>query len=135
MAKIPDLKRVTAEDFPKEDQALVKKLGFTINSFHEQVRGALNRNINFENLSQEIKVLQFSTNALGQPLNQVSFKSSINNRVQGMIIVRATITTNNTQVVQTMPILSWTQSVNLVTITNIGGLLPETGYELTILTL
>lgn len=135
MAKVPDLKRITAEDFPKDDQELVKKLGFVINSFHEQTRDALNRNVNFENLAQEIKTLSFSTNETGQPLNPPSFKSTLNSRVQGILPIRTVITSSNTASAAENPIITWSQAINVITITNIGGLLPETGYELTILTM
>lgn len=135
MGRTPDLKRVTAEDFPKESQALVRKLGFIINSFHEQVRNVLNKNIDFDNLNQEIIVLSFSTNQNNQPLNQLNFKSNLKGRIQGMSVVKTVITSSNTQFAETLPILSWNQSGNLVTITHMGGLLPETGYELTILTI
>lgn len=135
MAKIPDLKRVTAEDFPQEDQALVQKLGFIINSFHEQVRNILNKKVDFDNLAQETKVLSFATGEDGQPLNDVVFKSNLSNRIRGILPVRIVITSDNTQVATTAPVITWTQAVNQVTITHIGGLSPETGYELTILTL
>jgi hypothetical protein len=135
MARVPDLKRLAAEDFPADDQPLVRKLAFIINSFHEQVRDALNRKIDFDNLSQEVRTLSFATNSSGQPLNTITFQSSLLNRVQGILPVRTVITSNNTQSAQTMPVITWSQNAKLVTITNIGGLLPETQYEITILTL
>ena len=135
MAKVPDLKRITVEDFSPDDRPLVKKLAFVINSFHEQVRNALNQNINFDNLAQEVKTLSFSTDITGQPLNQLTFQSNLANRVQGIQVVRTVITSDNTQVVETLPVISWSQNVRLITITHIGGLLPETGYQLTLLTL
>lgn len=135
MGRVPDLKRITAEDFPQEDQALVRKLGFVINSFHEQVRNILNRQVDFDNLSQEVKILSFVTNASGQPLNQLSFRSNLNNRIQGILPVRVIITSDNTQAASESPVITWSQSGNIVTITNIGGLAAETGYELSLLTL
>lgn len=135
MAKIPDFKRVTAEDFPEEQQALVQKLGFIINSFHEQVRNILNKKVDFDNLAQEVKVLEFGTNEFGEPLNELSFRSNLNSRVTGILPVRVVITSSNTQSATELPVITWTQSVGLVTITNISGLLPETRYELTLLTL
>ena len=135
MAKIPDLKRVTVEDFKSEDRALVSKLAFIINSFHEQVRSALTGNIDFDNLSQEVKTLSFTTGSDGQPINTVSFKSNMANRVQGILPVRTVITSNNTSYASEMPVISWTQNGQIVSIVNIGGLSAETGYSITILTL
>lgn len=135
MGRVPDLKRVTVEDFRSEDRPLVKKLAFIINSFHEQVRSALNKNIDFENLNQEVRTLSFTTGEDGQPLNTLSFRSNMNSRVQGMLTVRTVITSNNTAFQAQKPEISWSQDGNLVTLTFIGGLAANTGYQLTILTL
>lgn len=135
MGKVPDLKRVTVEDFSSEDQNLIGKLAFIINSFHEQVRSVLSKNIDFENLAQETRILSFSTNSNGQPLNAVSFKSGLINKIQGITIIRSVITSDNTSFVGVNPVISWSQNASLVTITNIGGLQNETKYELTILTI
>ena len=135
MARIPDFKRITVEDFAKEDQPLVRKLAFVINSFHEQVRSALTKNIDFTNLSQELKTLEFTTGDNGQPLNTVNFNSNLNNRIQGIIVVRNIITSNNTSFAEIKPEISWSQNNTIVTINYIGGLLPNTSYSLTILTI
>lgn len=135
MGKIPDLKRVTVEDFKAEDRDLVQKLAFIINSFHEQVRSVLNGGVDFVNLSQEIQILSFTTNETGQPLSRLEFRSNLNNRVQGIIPARVAITSSNTSSAQSNPVITWSQNAQIVTITNIGGLAPETGYELTLLTL
>ena len=135
MAKIPDLKRIAKEDFSSEDQELVGKLGFIINSFHEQVRNALNKNLTIDNLSQEVKTLEFTTGENGQPLNKLTFKSGLTTNLQGIIVLRLVITSSNTSYPSQMPIISWAQNDSLVTITNIGGLIAETKYKLTILTL
>ena len=135
MGRVPDLKRLTAEDFPSEQQPLVSKIGFIINSFHEQVRSVLNRNIDFENLSQELQTLSFTTDSTSQPLSQLSFRSNIANRVQGILPIRVIITSSNTQSAVNLPVITWSQDVNIVTITNISGLAAETTYQITLLTL
>jgi tetrahydromethanopterin S-methyltransferase subunit D len=135
MGQAPDLKRVTIEDFDKDDQKLVGKLAFIINSFHEQVRSVLAKNVDFDNLAQEVKTLSFTTGSNGQPLNTVSFKSGVANKIQGISTVRLVITSNNTSFPTQLPVISWSQSASLVTITNIGGLQAETRYDLTILTI
>ena len=133
MARVPDLKRLAKEDFPAEYRELIERLAFPINSHIEQVRSALNRNINFENLSQELKTLSFVTGSNGQPLNALTFKSELASNVQGIMAVRVEITTDNTSFPTQLPVFSWTQEGNLVTFLNIGGLSPETGYQVTIL--
>lgn len=135
MARIPDLKRIAKEDFPAKYRDLIERLGFPINSHIEQVRSALNKNINFENLAQELKTITFVTGQNGQPINAVSFRSDLANRIEGIIPVRVVITTDNTAFATETPLISWTQENNIVTITNIGGLAAETGYSLTLLAL
>lgn len=135
MARIPDLKRLAKEDFPAKYRDLIEKLAFPINSHIEQVRSALNKNINFENLNQEIKTLTFTTGSDSQPLNTVTFRSGISGRVQGIIPIRTVITTSNTSFAANTPIISWTQNAEIVTINFIGNLQAETGYQITILTL
>lgn len=135
MGKTPDLKRIVKEDFPEEYRGLIEKIAFPINSFHEQVRNLFNKNIDFTNLNQEIKVLTFTTNENKKPINTLSFNSGLSTRVQGMQVVRIVITSSNTSFAETMPVISWTQNDKLVTINNISNLLPETAYSLTVLTL
>lgn len=133
MGKIPDLKRITKEDFPEQYRDLIEKLAFPLNSHMEQVRNLFNKNITFDNLAQDITTLSVQTGANGQPINKIEFKSTLNDRVKGLIPISANITSNNTSFVTQMPFISFTQDVNIVRITNIAGLSPETTYELTLL--
>jgi hypothetical protein len=135
MARVPDLKRITVEDFKREDQDLVRKLAFVINSFHEQVRSALNRSLNTDNLEQDIITLSFATGDNAQPLNPVIFRSTLINRVRGIVPISLNITSNNQAVPTQAPFISFTQEGNQVTINNIAGLDAGITYELTILTI
>ena len=135
MGRVPDLKRITVEDFPKEDQNLVGKLAFVINSFHEQVRSVLNRSIDTTNLAQEIITLSFVTGDSAQPLNPLVFRSTLVNRVRGLIPISLNITSNNQASPSQAPFISFTQAGNQVTIGNIAGLESGVAYELTILTI
>jgi len=135
VARIPDLKRLTVEDFAKEDQPLVRKMAFIINSFHEQVRSALAGNLDFTNISQEIKEIEFTTGDNGQPLNTVSFSSTLANRLQGILVVRTVITSNNLVFAEQPPVISWSQNNQIVNINYIGGLEPNVSYRLSLLTL
>lgn len=135
MARIPDLKRLAKEDFPTKYRDLIEKLAFPINSHIEQVRSALNKNINFDNLAQELKILTFTTGSNGQPLNTVTFRSDLSSNVQGIIPIRTVITSSNTSFADNIPTISWTQNRNIVTVNYIGNLQPETDYQITILTL
>lgn len=132
MARVPDLKRLTVEDFPKEDQGLVSKIAFVVNSFHEQVRSALNKSINFDNLDQQVVTLSFLTNDQGQPLSTQQFRSELQTNVRGILPISINVN-NNQGLASTMPVINFTQNENLVSIPFIGGLQPETRYSLTLL--
>lgn len=134
MARVPDFKRLSKEDFPAKYRDLIEKLALPINSHIEQVRNALNGNLDFVNLAQEAKTFTFTTDVTGQPLTQITFNSGLSSNVQGMLVSRVVITSNNTAFANTLPVVSWSQSNNLITITNIGGLQPETAYQLSVLT-
>lgn len=132
MAKIPSFKRITVEDFPQENQALINKLAFPINSFFEEVRAAFNKSINFDNLAQELIVLSFTTNELGQPLNMLKFKTSVG-RVNGIVPISLKILSNSQAFVTQAPFINFSQSEKFVTIPYISGLTGSTKYEISLL--
>ena len=135
MGKIPDLKRLSKEDFPAEYQQLIEKLAFPINSHMEQVRNLFNKGIDFENLSQELITLKVQTNEKSVPNTRLTFKSSLRNKLRGVVVISAVITSSNTSYPTAQPFISFSQNLNIVTINNISGLAPETTYELLLLTI
>lgn len=135
MGRIPDLKRIVKEDFPSEYQDLIDRIAFPLNSHMEQVRNLFNGNIDFENLSQELITLKVQTDSTSKPLSQLSFKSSLSNKLKGIIVISANITSSVLSYPQQAPFISFSQNLNIITINNISGLAPETTYELLLLTI
>lgn len=135
MARVPNLKRITVEDFSPEERPLVSKLAFIINSFHEQVRNALNGNLDATNFAREIKTLRFITGENGQPLNTLTFRSNLTRNVIGINILRVTILSNNQSFPTQMPLISFSQNNNIITINNITGLENETEYQIVLETI
>lgn len=135
MGKVPDLKRISKEDFPSEYQALIEKLAFPLNSHMEQVRALFSKGIDFENLTQELITLKVQTNEKSVPNNRITFKSSLRNKLKGIVVISANITSDNTSFVQSQPFISFSQNLNIVQINNIAGLAAETTYELLLLTI
>lgn len=135
MARVPDFKRITKEDFDKESQRLIERLAYPLNSFMEQVINALNRNIDFQNLNQEIIEITVTVDSSGKPLIPLQYKSNLRSRVQGMICIRAeNLTTTNTPPVNT-PFATFIQTTNIVTVSNIKGLTANESYKLNFLTI
>ncbi len=132
MSRIPDFKRITVEDFPAEDQQTIGKLAFPINSFFEQIRGAFNKAIDFNNLNQEVVTLSFTTNELGQPINALKFKTTVSGRINGMLPISLKILSNN-EVVTQAPFVNFTQNERFISILHISGLKASTRYEISLL--
>lgn len=135
VGKAPDLKRITKEDFPAEYQQLIEKLAFPLNSHMEQVRNLFNKGIDFENLTQELITLKFQTNENSKPINALSFKSNLRNRIKGIVVCSANITSSNNTYLQAAPFISFSQNTSIVSVLNISGLAPETSYEFLLLTI
>ena len=115
---------------------MVQKLAFIINSFHEQVRSTLNRNIDSANLARELRTLTFSTGETGQPLNTLSFKSDLGSvRVTGINVIRLVITSENMRYPTGLPLISFSQNGDLITINNIAGLESGIEYEMSLETI
>lgn len=135
MGKAPDLKRISKEDFPAEYYELIDKLAFPLNSHMEQVRNLFQKGIDFENLTQELITLKVQTNENSKPITSLSFKSNLRNRVRGVVVISANITSSTLTYPSQAPFISFSQNNNIVTINNISGLAPETTYELLLLTI
>ena len=130
MSKPPDYKRLVKEDFPDEYRDLIDKLSFPLNSHMEQVRNILTKGIDFDNLSRELITLTIQTDNLSKPINKLTFKSNLVNKVKGINVISAVITSSNSSYLQSAPFISFSQDSGIVTILNISGLGPETKYEL-----
>lgn len=129
MGKPPDLKRISKEDFPADDQELVGKLAFPLNSFMEQVRNLFDKNIDVQNLTEEYITLKVQTNSQSQPIAALSFKTNLKNKLKGVVVVSGNITSGTNQYLQQTPFISFSQNLSIVTINNISGLEPETSYD------
>lgn len=135
MGRPPDLKRIVKEDFDSQYQGLIEKLAFPLNSHMEQVRNLFSKGIDFENLSQEIITLTVQTNSTSKPISPLTFKTSLKNRVKGIMVISANITSSTNAYIQQAPFISFSQNNNIITINNISGLGSEVTYELLLLTI
>lgn len=135
MGRVPQYKRIVKEEFEPENQDLVGRLAFPINSFHEEVRNLFNANIDFNNLNQEIITVTVSVDSDGNPLTETKYKSNLNTRVRGMTCIRSTNNTDSSNVPSATPFATFTQNTNIVTINNISGLTANEQYQLVFLTI
>lgn len=123
MATPPDIKRLVREDFSDENQMIIDKIAFSLNPFMEQVVSALTKNINIDNLAQEIKTFNVTTNSTtGVPNQEISFTTSLTSSIQGIQCIRADNQTRPDVYVTTAPFVSFTTNGRQITINNITGL-------------
>lgn len=133
MGRVPDIKRIQKEDFEEDDQEMIEKLAYPINSFMEQTRSLFDKNIDNTNLNQEIIVLVVTVNASGIPTTQTRYKSSLKTKVAGVSCINYT-NVSSPGVYPTGGIsIGTTQSGTLITINHITGLQANNKYQLTLL--
>lgn len=132
--KLNVTKRIVTEDFPKEDQALVGKLAFAMNSFFEQVAGAFNKNITIEdNLNMDIKSVVVTVDASGIPTVAAAFQSVLRTKVRGISVLRARNNVTATVYPTGAPFISFEENGKVVTIQHVTGLQAANSYTLTLL--
>ncbi len=133
MASVPNFKRFTVEDFKSKDRALVKKLAFPINSFFEQVRNALNKNINFTNINQNITTFDVQVDANGVPLQTTIFKHDVVGKVKGITCIKADNLTTTSTVPTGAPWVTAVQDNQILRVSNVKGLQINNKFRLTML--
>ncbi len=134
MGRIQAPKTIRTEDFPAEQQEMVGKLAFILNTFMDQVFSLTNGNIYFANLAQSIRTITVTTNGSGVAQNlPIRLSSDLNRRVVGIVCVSARNVQDSTIFVATQPFLSFTSEIGQVRIQNIGGLPSNSTLSLTLL--
>jgi hypothetical protein len=140
MARIPDLRLIKKEDFDSKDQKLIDQIAFPINNFMQQVINVLKNGVDFTNLNQQIISFTISVDAFGVPVSPISFKNTLNTKIQGLVCINAVNQTTTSRFPQSTPFISYTLNNNVIIITNIAGLGIPSGqtnsdvYTFTVLT-
>lgn len=130
--KFNGFKKLVKEDFDSKDQALIEKLAFVFNPLIEQLVQAFNKNVDFDNLNQEIIYLNTKVNATGVPILGTDVKTTLKTRLKGIQCISA-LNLTDTLPPAGAPFVTYTVSSNLIKITNITGLLPNKDYQLTLI--
>ncbi len=141
MARVPDLRQITKEDFDSKDQKLIDQIAFPINNFMQQVINVMKNGIDFNNLNQATITFTASVDSNGKPTTPVQFQNTLSTKVIGIICINALNTSSILRYPQATPFISYTTNGNLVTVNNIAGLGIPSGqtnsdtYTFTILTI
>ena len=134
MAKLDNVQRIRAEDFPKEQQETVAIFAEILNSFMEQVYDEMNGNINFDNLERTMSIatVKVKVNSSGVPTGGASFKADINKATLGHV-VKITNKTSGAFPSATPFVTFVPSGTNIYTITHITGLVANNEYEIKLL--
>jgi uncharacterized membrane protein len=106
----------------------------------QQVINVLKNGVDFTNLNQQIISFTISVDAFGVPVSPISFKNTLNTKIQGLVCINAVNQTTTSRFPQSTPFISYTLNNNVIIITNIAGLGIPSGqtnsdvYTFTVLT-
>ena len=131
--KLNNIKRIRSEDFSQDDYELVSKLSFALNPFLEQISTIFNKNIDFDNLNQEVINLTVEVDANGSPKTQTQIKSNLKSKVRGMVCIRAQNLENDGTYPTNTPFITFNQASNLLTVLNVTGIPANKRYALTLI--
>lgn len=126
------------EDFDEEDQELIGKLAYSLNTFMDQVIFLFNKNVDFQNLNQEVRDITIITASdyatTGNLVNPPNIRTNLNSKVQGIICISATNLVDPTVFATNQPFVSFTLLDNeTISILNVSGLQASSQYSLKLL--
>ncbi len=131
MAKLNVARRITKEDFAPEDQALIERLGSTLNQFIEQVVQSYNKNFTIEdNLPFELKTFNLSVDATGKPKSSITFTGL--KKIRGCLVVRAENIQNTTSLTGA-PFCQFVSANGTFSVSKVTGLPADTSFSVTLL--
>lgn len=123
-------KRLVTEDFDSKDQELVGKLASIINTIVDQLNRGLHKNIDFDNLNQEVVSFSVTVNSSGIPTTALQLSSNLKSVVRGVVCINAINETDST-ILTSAPFISFTRSSGVISINQITGLPANKKYSIT----
>jgi hypothetical protein len=129
MAKVNNIKRLTKEGFDEEYHQLVDTLSYSLNPLIDQIVNAFNKNINFDNINQELVSIEATVNASGVPKSELNIKSALKTRINGCVVVNIVNLTNSTALLTGSPFINYDLATNGIIIKQITGLISDNKYR------
>lgn len=135
--RLPSLKRIFVDDFPKDFQSVIEKLANYVNPNTEYVFTALNNQLDFgNNFNATTKTITVSVDANGKPTSNIVIPLNVINNLipqaSGTLVLRAQNQTNTTTYPTGGVLISYTQAASTITITNITGLPANNSFTLNV---
>ena len=133
--KLNNFKRLVVEEFAPEAQPTVEKISFALNPFLEQVVNAFNKNIDFDNLNQEVIEFTVVVDASGKPTTPVELRSNLRTRVRGFMVIRVQNENPNGATPTSNPLVSFSENESGIKVTSVTGLVPNNKFRLTVISI
>lgn len=132
MSKMQTPKKIRIEDFAGEFQDLLKRLGYTLNPFMDEVYSILNNNIDYDNFRRQLVDVNISTTDSGGLQTNPEIRLTLNGKVKGITIINVNNLTNINTYLNVTPLIYWTIQGDILKITHIGSLANSTKYLFTV---
>lgn len=136
MAKLPSWRRVLEQDYPQKYQDLIQQLSIPLNYGIEVLYNLLNGKLTFkDNIASTIKEFDVKVDASGKPQNKITIKKSTDDRIEGIVVVRAQNLVNPNTYPSAGIFISYTETTDSIVINHITGLQADNLYRINIITL
>jgi len=134
--RLPSIKRLYTEDYPKEDQALVDGLSFPINSGFESLYALSNKQISFkDNIACTFSSIQVTVDSNGFPTKTTTYPLSLPSSVDGTLVISAICATNPNIYPSSTPFITGSKNQNSFIIQHISGLPANVPFNLNVITI
>jgi hypothetical protein len=129
--KISGFKRIVKEDFDDKDQPLIEKLATIFNLFQEQVYYAFNNNISIaDNINALTYTFKTKVTSTGVPTINGQVKYTLKTRPKGCTVIN--VRSLDGSLLSGGPFVTYAINGDILTITQITGLLANKEYEVTV---
>lgn len=123
--------KIVASDYPEETQETMDQFGEIYNLFVDEVETILNKNIDFENLNQELITIDIQVDESGKPISGGRVNVANKPQPQGFQVIRAVNLTNQAKYAKSQPFISYAPlGTGITTILNVTGLEANDKYRL-----
>lgn len=132
MAALPQIKRLTREDF-KDAPDWINRLLYPINLFFDAVYSALNKGLNFQqNFAAQIQSFTITAGVAATD-NTANFILTMTTKPQGLILLNASLQNGSLTPIGAAVYLDWNYDGTNINISSITGLTNGTIYTFTVL--
>lgn len=128
MAKVTNIRRIKAEDFEQDDQALISKLATVLNPLMDELQIVFNKGIDFQNLNQQLASFVTEVDNNGKPKVTLQLRYDLVTPLKGILC----ISVDGDEPTGT-PFVSYNIVAGVINITKIAGISPNKKIRLSLI--